>query len=154
MASAAAAAASLQQGPDPAVMDAINRGNAVVFLDVVLGGGKEDLSGGNPLGRIKLELFVKDVSDEWRRSCNMLMYRYRIKFFSSPSIIFFFSLHLLLQHDFSHCASSTIRRAVSQNMRKLPTILHRGVHLLAIQSTADGIQGLNLPSSNQGFCKL
>lgn len=61
MASAAAAAASLQQGPDPAVMEAINRGNAVVFLDVVLGGGK---SGGNPLGRIKLELFVKDVSDE------------------------------------------------------------------------------------------
>ena len=54
---AAAAAASLQQGPDPAVMEAINRGNAVVFLDVVLGGG-------NPLGRIKLELFVKDVSDE------------------------------------------------------------------------------------------
>ena len=60
MASAAAAAASLQQGPDPAVMEAINRGNAVVFLDVVLGGGKD----GNPLGRIKLELFVKDVSDE------------------------------------------------------------------------------------------
>ena len=94
MASAAAAAASLQQGPDPAVMDAINRGNAVVFLDVVLGGGKEDLSGGNPLGRIKLELFVKDVSDEWRRSCNMLMYRYRIMFFSSPSNILF-----------SHCIS-------------------------------------------------
>lgn len=64
MASAAAATASLQHGPDPAIMEAINRGNAVVFLDVVLGGGKEDLSGGNPLGRIKLELFVKDVSDE------------------------------------------------------------------------------------------
>ena len=57
MASAAAATASLQHGPDPAIMEAINRGNAVVFLDVVLGGG-------NPLGRIKLELFVKDVSDE------------------------------------------------------------------------------------------
>lgn len=48
---------------DPAVMEAINRGNAVVFLDVVLGGGKEDKSGGSPLGRIKLELFVKDVSE-------------------------------------------------------------------------------------------
>ena len=58
----AAASSSLQQGPDPAVMEAINRGNAVVFLDVVLGGGKEDKSGGSPLGRIKLELFVKDVS--------------------------------------------------------------------------------------------
>lgn len=50
------------QGPDPAVMEAIGRGNAVVFFDVVLGGGKEDKSGGSPLGRIKLELFVKDVS--------------------------------------------------------------------------------------------
>ena len=43
-------------------MEAINRGNAVVFFDVVLGGGQEDKSGGSPLGRIKLELFVKDVS--------------------------------------------------------------------------------------------
>ena len=74
MASAAAAAASLQQGPDPAVMEAINRGNAVVFLDVVLGGGKEDKSksGGNPLGRIKLELFVKDcpkTCENFRQFC-------------------------------------------------------------------------------------
>lgn len=56
------ASSSLQQGPDPAVTQAINRGNAVVFLDMVLGGGTEDKSGGSPLGRIKLELFVKDVS--------------------------------------------------------------------------------------------
>ena len=62
MTSTGGASSSLQQGPDPAVMEAINRGNAVVFLDVVLGGGKEDKSGGSPLGRIKLELFVKDVS--------------------------------------------------------------------------------------------
>ena len=45
-------------GPDPAVMAAIERGNAVVFLDVAL--GEEDNS--SDLGRIKLELFVKDVS--------------------------------------------------------------------------------------------
>jgi peptidyl-prolyl isomerase H (cyclophilin H) len=37
-------------GPDPAVMDALERGSAVVFLDVGVSG--------NPLGRIKLELFV------------------------------------------------------------------------------------------------
>ena len=44
-------------GPDPAVMAAIERGNAVVFLDVALGEG-DNMS---PLGRIKLELFVQDV---------------------------------------------------------------------------------------------
>ena len=46
-------------GPDPAVMEAIERGNAVVFLDVAMG---EDNESAAPLGRIKLELFVKDVS--------------------------------------------------------------------------------------------
>ena len=45
-------------GPDPAVMAAIERGNAVVFLDVALGEGDNS----SDLGRIKLELFVKDVS--------------------------------------------------------------------------------------------
>jgi hypothetical protein len=55
-----------QTGPDPAVMAAIERGNKVVFFDVSLGGGSdggpdaEDKS--KPLGRIKMELFVKDVS--------------------------------------------------------------------------------------------
>lgn len=44
-------------GPDPAVMAAIERGNAVVFLDVALGEGESSSN----LGRIKLELFVKDV---------------------------------------------------------------------------------------------
>jgi len=60
------------QGPDPAVMEAVNRGNAVVFFDVVLGGGKEDKSGGSPLGRIKLELFVKDcpkTCENFRQFC-------------------------------------------------------------------------------------
>lgn len=46
-------------GPDPAVMEAIERGNSVVFLDVALG----DNAGAPLLGRIKLELFVQDVSD-------------------------------------------------------------------------------------------
>jgi hypothetical protein len=45
-------------GPDPAVMEAINKGNAVVFLDVTLGEGDNAAL----LGRIKLELFVQDVS--------------------------------------------------------------------------------------------
>ena len=46
-------------GADPDVIDAIERGNAVVFFDVVLGEGANAAE----LGRIKLELFVNDVSD-------------------------------------------------------------------------------------------
>lgn len=46
-------------GPDPEVMAAIERGNAVVFFDVALGEGANSAE----LGRIKVELFVKDVSD-------------------------------------------------------------------------------------------
>lgn len=47
--------------PNPFVTEAINRGNEVVFFDVVMGG--DDKGGvGSELGRIKLELFVKDVS--------------------------------------------------------------------------------------------
>ncbi len=45
-------------GPDQEVMAAIERGNAVVFLDVALGEGANAAD----LGRIKLELFVRDVS--------------------------------------------------------------------------------------------
>jgi hypothetical protein len=45
-------------GPDPEVMAAIERGNAVVFFDVALGEGANSAE----LGRIKVELFVKDVS--------------------------------------------------------------------------------------------
>ena len=44
-------------GPDPEVMEAINKGNSVVFLDVGLGEGDNAAF----LGRIKLELFVRDV---------------------------------------------------------------------------------------------
>eukprot|EP00977_Amphora_coffeiformis_P014623 scaffold4133_cov146-Amphora_coffeaeformis.AAC.7 len=51
-------------GPDPAVMEAIERGNAVVFLDVALGEG----AGAPVLGRIKLELFVKDVRRDRQHS--------------------------------------------------------------------------------------
>jgi hypothetical protein len=54
-----------QTGPDPAVMAAIERGNKVVFFDVSLGGGSGDPDAedkSKPLGRIKMELFVKDVS--------------------------------------------------------------------------------------------
>lgn len=50
-------------GPDPEVMAAIDRGNAVVFFDVGLGDGPNVAK----LGRIKMELFVNDVSgtDAW-----------------------------------------------------------------------------------------
>ena len=48
----------MSNAADPDVMDAIERGNAVVFLDVALGEGSNAAN----LGRIKLELFVKDVS--------------------------------------------------------------------------------------------
>ena len=39
-------------------MEAIDRGNAVVFFDITLGEGTQAVE----LGRIKLELFVNDVS--------------------------------------------------------------------------------------------
>jgi peptidyl-prolyl isomerase H (cyclophilin H) len=57
-------------GADPAVMEAINRGNSVVFFDMVLGGGSEEE--GKALGRIKLELFVKDcpkTCENFRQFC-------------------------------------------------------------------------------------
>jgi hypothetical protein len=46
------------EGPDPDVMAAIDRGNVVVFFDVAVGDGTTS----SELGRIKMELFVKDVS--------------------------------------------------------------------------------------------
>jgi hypothetical protein len=49
---------SMPNGSDPAVMDAIERGNAVVFIDLAMGANDDQAV---PLGRIKLELFVKDV---------------------------------------------------------------------------------------------
>ena len=48
-------------GPDPAVMDAINRGNKVVFFDIAMGDDSQDKDNSVALGRIKLELFVQDV---------------------------------------------------------------------------------------------
>lgn len=59
-------------GPDPNVMDAINRGNAVVFFDVSLGGTVDGMKGGKSLGRIKLELFIKDcpkTCENFRQYC-------------------------------------------------------------------------------------
>jgi peptidyl-prolyl isomerase H (cyclophilin H) len=73
-------------GPDPAVMEAIARGNAVVFFDVAIGGGGDEGGGsdGNgtttattvpeavPLGRIKLELFAQDcprTCENFRQFC-------------------------------------------------------------------------------------
>ena len=65
-------------GPDPAVLEAINRGNRVVFFDVALGGGggnDGDAEGGDegkPLGRIKMELFVGDcprTCENFRQFC-------------------------------------------------------------------------------------
>lgn len=76
-----APSASMMQnsiGPDPAIMEAINRGNKVVFFDVALGGGgggTDDAAadgGGKPLGRIKLELFVNDcpkTCENFRQFC-------------------------------------------------------------------------------------
>mmetsp|Transcript_24731 Transcript_24731/g.69440 ORF Transcript_24731/g.69440 Transcript_24731/m.69440 type:complete len:213 (+) Transcript_24731:102-740(+) len=74
---ATTASTNLMGGADPAVMEAIDRGNAVVFFDVVLGG--EDPSGNTvssseeaPLGRIKIELFVKDcpkTCENFRQFC-------------------------------------------------------------------------------------
>lgn len=55
-------------GPDAEVMAAIERGNAVVFMDVALGEGNNAVE----LGRIKLELFVKDcpiTCENFRQFC-------------------------------------------------------------------------------------
>lgn len=67
-------------GPDPSVIEAINRGNRVVFFDIALGGGGTDTTNdadggkdeGKPLGRIKLELFVNDcpkTCENFRQFC-------------------------------------------------------------------------------------
>merc|ERR1719148_155277 len=67
----------MNAGPDSAVLDAIDRGNKVVFLDVALGGGgggenSEEEDQSKPLGRIKLELFVNDcpkTCENFRQFC-------------------------------------------------------------------------------------
>ena len=56
-------------------MDAINRGNRVVFFDIALGGGGDNDNAddeGKPLGRIKMELFVNDcpkTCENFRQFC-------------------------------------------------------------------------------------
>lgn len=55
-------------GADPEVLAAIERGNAVVFFDIALGEGQNTAE----LGRIKLELFVKDcpkTCENFRQLC-------------------------------------------------------------------------------------
>lgn len=57
-------------GPDPGVMAAIERGNPVVFFDISLG----DTTNGEAasVGRIKMELFVKDcpkTCENFRQFC-------------------------------------------------------------------------------------
>jgi len=62
---------NLPLNPDPNVTEAINRGNAVVFFDVVLGGDEKGL-GGSELGRIKLELYTQDcpkTCENFRQFC-------------------------------------------------------------------------------------
>mmetsp|Transcript_5134 Transcript_5134/g.9428 ORF Transcript_5134/g.9428 Transcript_5134/m.9428 type:complete len:199 (+) Transcript_5134:31-627(+) len=64
----ATATLSTTTGPDPAVMEAIDRGNAVVFMDIALGEGE----GAAPLGSIKLELFTQDcpkTCENFRQFC-------------------------------------------------------------------------------------
>merc|ERR1740139_553341 len=59
------------RGPDPEVASAIQRGNVVVFLDIVLGADDKG-NGGNELGRIKIELFVKEcpkTCENFRQLC-------------------------------------------------------------------------------------
>lgn len=67
-------------GPDAAVMEAIERGNAVVFFDVALG------DDAHVLGRIKLELFVKDV-----RLCSVerVFSSSQLKSTGSPHLLYF-----------------------------------------------------------------
>jgi peptidyl-prolyl isomerase H (cyclophilin H) len=74
-------AGNSSSGPDPLVMEAIERGNAVVFLDVAMG-DDTSISDNNPIddmtgnttyiGRIKLELFVQDcpkTCENFRQFC-------------------------------------------------------------------------------------
>jgi peptidyl-prolyl isomerase H (cyclophilin H) len=61
-------------GPDPAVIDAVEkRGNVVTFLDIALGGdGDNSNNTGAYIGRIKLELFVNDCPktvENFRQFC-------------------------------------------------------------------------------------
>jgi hypothetical protein len=99
-------------GPDPDVIAAVEqRGNAVVFFDVALGGDESNSSknkqqsgggrgGAADLGRIKLELFVKDVSPV-KYACNASKYN-----------------HLFLSSNFvlQHVINSLLHSKVSKDM--------------------------------------
>jgi peptidyl-prolyl isomerase H (cyclophilin H) len=55
-------------GPDPLVLEAVERGHAVVFLDVAMGTEGDE----TPLGRIRLELFTQDcpkTCENFRQFC-------------------------------------------------------------------------------------
>jgi peptidyl-prolyl isomerase H (cyclophilin H) len=65
---ASAANIPMPGGPDPLVLEAIERGHTVVFLDVAMGHEGEETS----LGRIRLELFSDDcpkTSENFRQFC-------------------------------------------------------------------------------------
>jgi len=58
----------MNSAADPSVMEAIDRGHCVVFLDVALGEGAQVAE----VGRIKLELFVNDcpkTCENFRQLC-------------------------------------------------------------------------------------
>jgi hypothetical protein len=57
-------------GPDDDVMKAVERGNVVVFFDIEMGEPDKSV----PLGRIKLELFAKDVSCFMRNRSQILKF--------------------------------------------------------------------------------
>lgn len=100
-------------GPDPEVMAAIERGNAVVFFDVALGEGANSAE----LGRIKVELFVKDVSVRLEMG---LGFRRHLQSVSNSQYILFGCDHTV----------------VSENVRELSTALYRGV---STERAANGI---------------
>eukprot|EP00980_Cylindrotheca_fusiformis_P015859 scaffold4637_cov128-Cylindrotheca_fusiformis.AAC.30 len=66
-------------GADPEVLAAIDRGNAVAFLDIGLGDGSNVAE----LGRIKLELFVRDVSGSFMDICSSQKLIANLRHFSS-----------------------------------------------------------------------
>ena len=102
-------------GADPEVLAAIERGNAVVFFDIALGEGQNTAE----LGRIKLELFVKDVS-----------------------LFISFASSSLLCHCSSQPNMPMISTLVSKNMREFSTAVHRRV---PSKRTTYGILGLYFP---------
>ena len=89
---------TIPSGPDPAVMEAIERGSAVVFFDIAMGSDDQAV----PLGRIKLELFVKDVrhseSDFERRWILAFLLQARARVDFRLGLFLFVSWRLLVRH--------------------------------------------------------